>query len=111
GRRGRRRGVVIAPVVELRGVSRVFPAGDVSVTALVDADLVVEPGDYVAVVGPSGSGKSTMLNILSLLDRPTSGTYLLEGIDTSTLSEGQQIGRASCRERVKMSGVAEPLGG
>ncbi len=88
---------MIAPVVELRGVSRVFPAGDVSVTALVDADLVVEPGDYVAVVGPSGSGKSTMLNILGLLDRPTSGTYLLEGIDTSTLSEGQRAGLRSRR--------------
>jgi len=75
----------------------VFPAGDVSVPALVDADLVVEQGDYVAVVGPSGSGKSTMLNILGLLDRPTDGAYLLEGIDTSTLNEGQRAGLRSQR--------------
>jgi putative ABC transport system ATP-binding protein len=88
---------VTAPVVELRRVSRVFPAGDVSVPALVDADLVVEQGDYVAVVGPSGSGKSTMLNILGLLDRPTDGAYLLEGIDTSTLNEGQRAGLRSQR--------------
>ena len=86
-----------SPVVELRGVSRVFPAGDVAVPALVDAHLRVARGDYVAVVGPSGSGKSTMLNILGLLDRPSEGTYLLEGIDTSSLNEGQRAGLRSRR--------------
>ena len=84
-------------VVELHGVSRVFAAGDVSVPALIEADLTVERGDYVAVVGPSGSGKSTMLNILGLLDRPSEGRYLLEGIDTSTLDEGRRAGLRSRR--------------
>lgn len=60
------------------------------VNALVDANLVVKRGEYVAVVGPSGSGKSTMLNLVGLLDRPTGGAYLFEGVDTNELSEGQR---------------------
>jgi putative ABC transport system ATP-binding protein len=86
-----------APVVELRGAGRSFPAGDVLIPALVGADVLVHHGEYVAVVGPSGSGKSTMLNLIGLLDRPTEGTYLLEGIDTSTLGEGQRAGLRSRR--------------
>lgn len=78
------------PVVELRDVRRSFEAGDVVVDALVDASLQVNRGDYVAVVGPSGSGKSTMLNLLGLLDRPTGGSYLFDGIDTGGLDEGQR---------------------
>ncbi|MFP3913430.1 MAG: ABC transporter ATP-binding protein [Actinomycetota bacterium] len=85
------------PVVELRGVGRTFHAGDVTVPALVGVDLNVEQGDYVAVVGPSGSGKSTMLNLLGLLDRPSEGTYVLEGVDTSTLGEGERAGLRSRR--------------
>ncbi|MDP9494797.1 MAG: ABC transporter ATP-binding protein [Actinomycetota bacterium] len=85
------------PVVELRGVGRTFAVGDVSVRALAAASLSVERGEYVAVVGPSGSGKSTMLNVLGLLDRPTEGSYLFEGIDTSDLNEGQRAGLRSRR--------------
>lgn len=87
----------MTPVVELQGVSRTFQAGDVSVTALKDADLAVGRGEYVAIVGPSGSGKSTLLNLLGLLDRPTEGTYHLEGVDTSQLQEGQRAGLRSRR--------------
>ncbi len=79
------------PVVELRAVTRTFP-GTPPVEALRSADLVIAPGDYVAIVGPSGSGKSTMLHLLGLLDSPTTGTYLLDGIDTSELSERQRAG-------------------
>jgi putative ABC transport system ATP-binding protein len=86
-----------APVVELRDVCRTFAAGDVSVPALRDATMSVRRGEYVAVAGPSGSGKSTMLNVIGLLDRPTEGSYLLEGIDTSTLNEGQRAGLRSRR--------------
>lgn len=82
--------MVDRPVVELRGVHRSFTAGDVVVSALVDADLVVHPGEYLAVVGPSGSGKSTMLNLLGLLDRPSQGSYWFGGLDTSKLTEGQR---------------------
>ena len=85
------------PVVELQEAGRTYTAGDVLVPALTGASMAVHPGEYVAVVGPSGSGKSTMLNLLGLLDRPTEGTCLLEGIDTATLSEGQRAGLRSRR--------------
>ena len=75
-----------APVIELRGMARTYP-GPPPVPALRPADLVIEEGDYVAVTGPSGSGKSTLLHLLGLLDSPTAGSYLLDGIDTSTLND------------------------
>jgi putative ABC transport system ATP-binding protein len=74
------------PVIELRGLARTYP-GPPEVPALRPADLVIGEGDYVAVTGPSGSGKSTLLHLLGLLDAPTSGTYLLDGLDTSTLPD------------------------
>ena len=74
-------------VVELTSVGRTFE-GDPPVEALRSVDLRVDRGDYVSIVGPSGSGKSTLLNILGLLDRPTSGTYRLDGLDVSGLTEG-----------------------
>ena len=77
------------PVVELRQVWRTFPA-EPPVHALRAVDLVIRRGDYVSVVGPSGSGKSTLLNILGCLDRPTAGTYLLDGIDAASLDDGQR---------------------
>jgi putative ABC transport system ATP-binding protein len=60
------------------------------VPALRPASLVIEAGDYVAVTGPSGSGKSTLLHLLGLLDAPTAGSYLLDGLDTSALSDGDR---------------------
>jgi putative ABC transport system ATP-binding protein len=74
------------PVIELRGLARAYP-GPPPVQALRQADLVLDEGDYVAVTGPSGSGKSTLLHLLGLLDTPTGGTYLLDGLDTSALSD------------------------
>jgi putative ABC transport system ATP-binding protein len=74
------------PVIELRGLARTYP-GPPPVPALRPADLVIEAGDYVAVTGPSGSGKSTLLHLLGLLDVPTEGSYRLDGLDTSTLSD------------------------
>ena len=83
------------PVVALDGVSRTFE-GPPAVEALHPADLVIGRGDYLAIVGPSGSGKSTLLHLLGLLDAPTGGTYYLNGIDTSSLSERERAGlRAS----------------
>lgn len=77
------------PVVELRQVARVFP-GDPPVHALRPSDLRIDAGDYVSIIGPSGSGKSTLLNLLGLLDRPSSGEYLLDGVSTGTASESQR---------------------
>jgi putative ABC transport system ATP-binding protein len=75
-----------APVIELRGLARTYP-GPPPVPALRPADLVIEAGGYVAVTGPSGSGKSTLLHLLGLLDAPTGGSYLLDGLDTSALND------------------------
>src|SRR5580700_5226254 len=74
------------PVIELRALGRTYP-GPPPVPALRPADLVIAAGDYVAVTGPSGSGKSTLLHLLGLLDSPTEGSYLLDGLDTSTLND------------------------
>jgi putative ABC transport system ATP-binding protein len=74
------------PVIELRGLARTYP-GPPPVPALRPADFVINEGDYVAVTGPSGSGKSTLLHLLGLLDTPTAGSYLLDGLDTSALDD------------------------
>ena len=79
----------IHPVLELRGAARTFP-GPPEVHALQAADLRVERGDYVSIVGPSGSGKSTLLHLLGLLDRPTAGEYLVDGIPTVAASENER---------------------
>jgi macrolide transport system ATP-binding/permease protein len=78
-----------APVVELRGIGRTY-GSDPPVEALRGVDLTIQRGDWLAIVGPSGSGKSTLLNVLGCLDRPTRGTYLIDGLDVSRLSEGQR---------------------
>ncbi len=77
---------VRSPVIELRGLARTYP-GPPPVRALRPADLVIDAGDYVAVTGPSGSGKSTLLHLLGLLDTPTGGRYLLDGVDTGALPD------------------------
>ncbi|MFD0275985.1 ABC transporter ATP-binding protein [Kitasatospora sp. NPDC127111] len=77
------------PVIEFRRVGLTYP-GPPPVTALQPCDLSVAPGDYLTVTGPSGSGKSTFLNLVGLLDTPTTGRYLLDGIDTSALPDGDR---------------------
>lgn len=80
---------VASPVIRFRGVGLTYP-GPPPVEALRPADLAVERGDYVTVVGPSGSGKSTLLNVAGLLDRATTGVYELDGIDVADLTESQR---------------------
>ena len=82
------------PVIELRGVGRRFGT-DPPLDALIDVNLDVLHGEWLAIVGPSGSGKSTLLNILGLLDVHTSGTYRLDGIDVTGLSDQQRAGLRS----------------
>ncbi|MFI2755131.1 ABC transporter ATP-binding protein [Cellulomonas sp. P22] len=82
--------VLPAPaVIELAGLTRSFP-GDPPVVALHEADLRIEAGEYVSVIGPSGSGKSTLLHILGLLDRPSTGEYLLDGVPTGSAPESER---------------------
>jgi putative ABC transport system ATP-binding protein len=80
----------VRPVVDLRGVRKSYGAGEFAVHALAGVDLVVERGDHVAVMGASGSGKSTLMNIVGVLDVPTSGRYLLDGVDARRLDERRQ---------------------
>ena len=75
------------PVIDVRGLGRVYKLGDVEVHALDDVNLRVERGEFVAIMGSSGSGKSTLMAILGCLDRPSAGRYRLEGIDVAALSE------------------------
>jgi putative ABC transport system ATP-binding protein len=76
------------PVIDLRGVSRLYHPGEgVEVRALDDVSLVIDNGEHVAIMGSSGSGKSTLMHIIGCLDTPTSGRYLLDGIDVRDIGE------------------------
>lgn len=85
-----------APLLELTGVRKTYPMGGETVIALDDVDLRIHRGESVAFIGSSGAGKSTLLNILGCLDRPTAGTYRLNGQDVAGLDEG---GLARVRNR------------
>jgi len=73
-------------LIEIRDVCKVYNLGEVKVDALKNAQLTIEQGEYVALIGPSGSGKSTLMNTLGCLDRPTSGSYKLAGEEIATMS-------------------------
>jgi putative ABC transport system ATP-binding protein len=83
-----------ATTIEIRGVTKTYRLGDVQVEALKGVDLSIGSGEFVAVMGPSGSGKSTLMNILGCLDRPTTGSYRLDGVEIGSLSRD---GRAVIR--------------
>ena len=77
------------PVLDVRDVAKTYGEGETEVHALRGVNLTVARGDYVAIMGSSGSGKSTLMNILGCLDVPTSGQYLLDGVDVSRLTDPQ----------------------
>jgi putative ABC transport system ATP-binding protein len=77
------------PVVEAISVTKTYMLGKIPVEALRGVNLKVETGDFVSILGPSGSGKSTMLNLIGALDKPTSGTLLIDGVDIGKLNDNQ----------------------
>ena len=82
-----KRSVNMTKLIELKGINKTYKNGDQELRVLKDIDLEVEKGEFVAIMGPSGSGKSTLMNVIGLLDRPTSGEYFLEGQEVGNLSE------------------------
>jgi len=76
-------------VIEAKELTKVYGRGENRVEALAGMSMSVEPGEWIAIVGPSGSGKSTLMNLIGLLDRPTSGAYTLDGRDVSRLRGGE----------------------
>ena len=107
-------------LIDLKNIVKSYKNGDQELQVLKGVDLKVYDGEFLAIMGPSGSGKSTLMNIIGLLDRPTSGDYALNGKQVEELKEKElakvrneeigfvfqqffllsKIGRASCRERV-----------
>jgi putative ABC transport system ATP-binding protein len=76
-------------MIELQGISKEYHMGTQTVHALRGVDLVIEDGEYIAIMGPSGSGKSTLMNMVGCLDQPTGGLYRLDGIDVSEMTDDE----------------------
>ncbi len=76
-------------LIEMRELTRVYDLGPQQIFALRGVDLIIDPGEYVAIMGPSGSGKSTLMNIVGCLDTPSSGQYLLDGVPVETLNDDE----------------------
>ena len=76
-------------MIIIKNLNKIYKNGLIEVQALFDVNLTIEEGEFVAIMGPSGSGKSTLMNILGCLDRPTSGSYQLDGMETAVLNDDQ----------------------
>ena len=79
----------MSAILKISNLVKVYSTGDISVKALKGINLEIKKGDFVAIMGTSGSGKSTLMNILGCLDYPTSGEYLLDGVQVNTLNRKQ----------------------
>lgn len=77
------------PIIELKGVKKIYKMGSELVRALDGVDLTIDRNEYVAIMGPSGSGKSTMMNIIGCLDTPTEGSYILNGQQVSEMDDNE----------------------
>lgn len=78
------------PIIKLEGITKIYKTGEEDTQALKDIDLEIKKGEFLAIMGPSGSGKSTLMHIIGLLDKPTAGTYLLNGKNVSKISGSKQ---------------------
>jgi putative ABC transport system ATP-binding protein len=78
--------------IEMKNIAKIFETDDVETHALKDVGIVIRAGEYVSIAGPSGCGKSTLLSLLGLLDMPSSGSYIIEGVDVSNLSLDEAAG-------------------
>ena len=87
----------MAAIIEVRDMVKTYVTGDTYTHALKGVSLTVEEGEFLAIMGPSGSGKSTLMNLLGLLDTPTSGSYHIRGVDVSSLDE-TELAEARARE-------------
>jgi putative ABC transport system ATP-binding protein len=76
-------------LIEVQGITKIYPLGDIPLMALNNVTATVERGEFISIMGPSGSGKSTFMNILGCLDKPTSGSYLLDGLDVPKLDRDE----------------------
>jgi putative ABC transport system ATP-binding protein len=85
------------PVIETKKLSKAYGIGTIEVYALREVSIKVERGEFVAIMGSSGSGKSTLLNLLGCLDRPTSGSYILEGQDVASLGDKELARTRNCK--------------
>jgi putative ABC transport system ATP-binding protein len=77
------------PVIAIDDVTKIYTMGKIQVHALCGVSLTIDRGEYVAIVGASGSGKSTLMNVIGLLDRPTAGSYAINGVEAARLSKGR----------------------
>jgi putative ABC transport system ATP-binding protein len=84
-------------MIEIQEITKVYRLGDVEVRALDGVDLIVEAGEWVAIMGPSGSGKSTLMNVIGCLDQPTSGSYRLDGEEVARMND-EQLARVRNRK-------------
>lgn len=80
------------PLIEAHEITKIYRIGDIELKALDRVSLMIEKGEFVAIMGPSGSGKSTFMNMLGCLDKPTSGRYLLDNMDVGSLSRDELAG-------------------
>jgi putative ABC transport system ATP-binding protein len=78
-----------AHLIEMHDLTRVYQLGPQEIYALSGVNLIVDHGEYVAIMGPSGSGKSTLMNIIGCLDTPTAGSYLLDGVSVGTMNDDE----------------------
>jgi len=76
-------------LLKAQEITKTYRLGDIALNALYNVSLVIEKGEFIAIMGPSGSGKSTFMNILGCLDKPTSGRYMLEGVDVANMNRDE----------------------